>query len=222
MNKLTIIATGGAFRRRATVEVVGVNLDARVVTFPRFTGYRRTPYVRCDFGTHATRGAGIGGRSAIHLDDIGAAGVKLVTDTDVFHRSVGDVNQGNQAEAEDTGIINTCTRDPIRTEAEAIARLGSCVSEEGERTHVSAFAAGAAACCDTYVNSPESGTADVIERFVYGAHPKGLFKDCSAATCRACAAIQWRRVDTVVLDRHACEVAETVGVYEFRCSRTIA
>jgi hypothetical protein len=124
MNKLTEVITCGGFRRCATVEAVGVDSEAAVVTFPRFTGYRGTPCIVCDFRTHATWCVGIGGRSAIHLDDIGAAGDKLVTDTDVFHRSVRDVNQGNQAEAEDAGIINPCTRDPIRTEAEAIARLG--------------------------------------------------------------------------------------------------
>ena len=96
MNKLTVSAAGAGFRRPATVEAVGVDGSGGVLTFPRFTGYRTTVYVGCDFRTHATRGAGIGGRSAIHLDDIGAAVDKLVTDTDVFHRSIGDVNQGNQ------------------------------------------------------------------------------------------------------------------------------
>jgi len=92
MNKLAEIATRGGFRRRATVEAVGVDGSVAVVTFPRFTGYRGTPCVGCDFRTHATWGAGIGVRPAKHRDDIGAAVDKLVTDTDVFHRSIGDVN----------------------------------------------------------------------------------------------------------------------------------
>ena len=111
------------------------------------------------FRTHATRGAGIGGRPAIHLDDI-AGGVELVTDTDVFKRSVGDVEQGSERGAVDTGVSNGFTRDPIHRQVIAQIRICWCVRVKGERAHVRRFVGAAAAagvaCCDAYVNGPFS------------------------------------------------------------------
>jgi len=163
MNKLTQTSTRAGFRRQAAVDAVGVDAAVAVgdpsatATVPRLTGYRAGPCIGCDFRTHATWGAGIGCRSAIHLDGTDGAVDKLVTDTDVFHCSVGDVNQGNQVYSEQAGIRNTCTRNPIRTEAEAIDGLGVRVSEEGERPHVPRFSVDSGvACCDTYVKGPES------------------------------------------------------------------
>ena len=94
MNELTVRSAGRRFRRNATVEAVGVDAYGAVATFPRFTTYRATQYVRGYFRTHATGGVGIGLRSAIHLDDIGAAIYELVTDTDVFHHSIIQAGQG--------------------------------------------------------------------------------------------------------------------------------
>ena len=198
MNELTVRFADRRFRRNATVEAVGVDGASSVVTFPRFTAYRVAVGVRGYFRTHATGGVGIGLRSAIYLDDIGAASYELVTDTDVFHHSIIQVGQGGDCGSIVARIIVACTRNPIQPQVEATEFLGWCVSEESERAHVPAFSSSSTACCDTYVKSPERGAGSraegvgVIEGLVYSPHPKGLFKDCGAATALTCAAIQCR------------------------------